>query len=265
MKSRNSSIATFGDGILHAMPVRHVAVLNDIHGNLPALESVLADLDTEPVDAIVCGGDVLWGPYQSECLALLRSRDARFLTGNSERDVLAAIDDQYAWCAARLSDEERQFVAAWPATINLEIERLGRVLFCHGSPRSDEEMLTILTPEPAAAEALAGVDADLVVIGHTHHQFDRQIGTRRLVNAGSVGLPYEGEAGAYWALLGPDVTFRQSHYDVAAAAERLRASGMPGFDDLLPESLLQPVPRDEVAAHFERQAGREPPKNVRHS
>ena len=195
------------------MPMRHVAVLNDVHGNLPALESVLADLEKEPVDAIVCGGDVLWGPYQSECLALLRSSGARFLTGNSERDVLAAIDDQHAWCAARLSREERQFVAAWPATIDLEIDRLGRVLFCHGSPRSDEEMLTILTPESAAAEALAGVDADLVVIGHTHHQFDRRIGSLRLVNAGSVGLPYEGEAGAYWALLGPDVTFRHSHYD----------------------------------------------------
>jgi hypothetical protein len=91
------------------MPMRHVAVLNDVHGNLPALESVLADLDKEPVDAIVCGGDVLWGPCQSECLALLRSSGARFLTGNSERDVLAAIDDQYAWCAARLSREERQF------------------------------------------------------------------------------------------------------------------------------------------------------------
>ena len=238
------------------MPMRHVAVLNDVHGNLPALESVLADLEKEPVDAIVCGGDVLWGPYQSECLALLRSSGARFLTGNSERDVLAAIDDQHAWCAARLSREERQFVAAWPATIELEIDRLGRVLFCHGSPRSDEEMLTILTPESAAAEALAGVDADLVVIGHTHHQFDRRIGSLRLVNAGSVGLPYEGEAGAYWALLGPDVTFRHSHYEIAAAAKYLRAGGMPGFDDLLPESLLRPVPRDEVAAHFERQAGR---------
>ena len=126
------------DGILHAMSIRHVAVLNDIHGNLPALESVLADLDTEPVDAIVCGGDVLWGPYQSECVALLRGRDARFLTGNSERDVLAAIDDQYAWCAARLSHEEQQFVAAWPATINLEIDRLGQVLSAtarHGATR----------------------------------------------------------------------------------------------------------------------------------
>ena|SRR5437764_882459 len=124
------------------------------------------------------------------------------------------------------------------------------------APRSDEEILTVLTPDEVAAEALHDVDAGVVVIGHTHHQFDRRIGSIRLVNAGSVGLPYEGRPGAFWALVGPDVEFRCSDYDIARAAELLRASGMPGIDELLPESLLEPVPRDEVAAFFERQAER---------
>src|SRR5919201_1478388 len=206
--------------------VKHVAVLNDVHGNLPALEAVLAELDDDPVDAVVCGGDVLWGAYQAECIALLRDRGARFLTGNCERSV------------------------------QLDVDGLGRVLLCHGSPRSDEEILTVATPDETAAEAIAGIDADLVVIGHTHHQFDRRVEGTRLVNAGSVGLPYEGRAGAYGALLGPDVELRRTEYDVAAAADRLRASGMPGIDDLLPESLLEPAPSDELVAHFERQAGR---------
>jgi putative phosphoesterase len=234
--------------------MKRVGVINDIHGNLPALEAVLADLDHEEIDALVCGGDVLWGAYQSECLALLRARRTLFLTGNADRGVLEGITEQDAWAARQLTEEERQFVRGWPAKVELEIDELGHVLFCHGSPRSDEEVLTVLTPDAAAAEAMAGVSADVVVIGHTHHQFDRLVGRVRLVNAGSVGLPYEGRAGAYWALLGPDVQLRRTEYDVSAAAKRLRASGMPGIDDLLPDSLLQPAPRDEVAAHFERQA-----------
>jgi putative phosphoesterase len=234
-----------------------VAVLNDIHGNLPALEAVLAELDREPeVETIVCGGDLLWGPYQAESLSLLRDRDARFLTGNTDREVLAGEGKTNAWCREQLSAQDREFVRGWPERIELELEGLGTVMFCHGSPRSDEEMLTIVTPEDVLAEALDGVGDDVVVIGHTHHQFERRVGRVLLVNAGSVGLPYEGRAGAFWALLGPKVELRSTDYDIARAADRLRASGMPGIEDLLPESLLEPVPRDEVAALFEQQSGR---------
>jgi putative phosphoesterase len=234
-----------------------VAVLNDIHGNLPALEAVLADLDRErAIDAIVCGGDLLWGPYQSECLSLLRDRGAQFLTGNTDREVLAGEGESNAWCRERLTAQEREFIAGWPPQIELQIDGLGKVMFCHGSPRSDEEMLTIVTPDEVLAEAVQGVSDDVVVIGHTHHQFERRVGPVLLVNAGSVGLPYEGRAGAFWALLGPEVQFRSTEYDIGRAAELLRASGMPGIEDLLPESLLEPVPRDEVAALFEQQSGR---------
>lgn len=232
--------------------VASVAVLNDIHGNLPALEAVLAELDQERVE-IVCGGDVLSGAYQGECLGLLRERNAHFLKGNSEREVLAGTGGN-EWAAAQLSKEERAFVSSWPAAVSLDIAEIGRVLFCHGSPRSDEEILTVLTPDHVLRDALQAVAADMVVIGHTHHQFEKAVDGVRLVNAGSVGLPYEGAAGAYWTLIGPDVVFCRTHYDIDAAAERLRASGMPGIDDLLPESLLAPLPRDEVARYFEQQA-----------
>lgn len=237
--------------------MKRVAVLNDVHGNLPALEAVLGELDREPVDAIVCGGDILFGPYQSECLALLQERGALFLTGNCEREVLDGADEKNAWMARQLIERDRQLVCTWPKRVELDVDGLGRVLFCHGSPRSDEELLTFLTPAGALAQALEGVDADVVVTGHTHQQFDLRSGRVRLLNAGSVGLPYEGRAGAFWLLLGPDVAFRGTEYDVAAGVDRLRASGMPGIDDVLPESLLQPVPREVVAAHFERLAGRD--------
>jgi predicted phosphodiesterase len=235
---------------------RRVAALYDVHGNLPALEAVLGEIDAEPVDAVVCGGDVLFGPYQSECMALLKARGARFLAGNCEREVLAGGDDTNAWMLGQLTESDRQLIAGWPDRVELDVDGLGRVLFCHASPRGDEDLLTFLTPPEVVAEALAGVDADVVVVGHTHQQIDLRSGRVRLVNAGSVGMPYEGRAGAFWLLLGQDVELRATEYDISAGVERLRASGMPGLDDLLPESLLEPARREEVAAYFERRAGR---------
>jgi putative phosphoesterase len=229
-----------------------VAALNDVHGNLPALEAVLADLDRDPVDAIVCGGDVVLGAQPAECLELLRTRDALFLRGNCERLVLEPADETSAWCHDRLDDEARAFLAGLPTTVALD-----GVLFCHGSPRSDEEILTAATPDDVVDEVLAAVTEDTVVCGHTHHQFDRRVGRHRLVNAGSVGLPYEGDAAAFWAVLdGGHVELQRTPYDVGAAVERLHATGYPGLGDFIQESLVEPMPRDEVIAHFERMAGR---------
>ena len=101
----------------------------------------------------------------------------------------------------------------------------GGTLFCHGSPRSDEEIITALSPDARLAPMLDGVAEDVVVCGHTHHQFDRRVGGKRIVNAGSVGRPYEDEPAAYWLWLGPEPELRRTDYDIAAAVERLRASG----------------------------------------
>jgi predicted phosphodiesterase len=205
-----------------------VAALVDVHGNLPALEAVLAEVELEDVDRIVVGGDVLWGPFQSECLAALRAKGADFVSGNCERDVLTAADESSAWCRAQLAAAELEFVSGWPPTLEIDLDGLGTVVFCHATPRSDVENLTRTTPDAEVAEAFDGVTADVVVGGHTHVQLDREVpGGPRLVNAGSVGLPFQGEQGAFWALLGPEVELKRTPYDVDAAVAALRSSGFP--------------------------------------
>jgi putative phosphoesterase len=187
-----------------------VAALYDIHGNLPALDAVLAEVDA---DVIVVGGDTVAGPQPAETLERLRSLDAdvRFIRGNADREVYEekqglAPPEVMEFVRAHLSPEQLDFLRALPLTLSI-----GRVLFCHATPRNDEEIFTAISPGERWAEALAGVDADVVVCGHTHVQFDRRIGDVRLVNAGSVGMPYADEPGAYWALLdGTDVELRHT-------------------------------------------------------
>jgi predicted phosphodiesterase len=133
------------------------------------------------------------------------------------------------------------------------VDGLGPVLCFHGTPRSDEEILTKLSSEERVAEALDGVEQRVVVHGHTHVQYDRQVAGRRVVNAGSVGIPYEGRRGAFWALLGPDVELRQTEYDVDAAVTAIRATGYPGVDELA-GWLLEPPDPDEISAFFEGHA-----------
>jgi predicted phosphodiesterase len=228
-----------------------VAALYDVHGNLTALEAVLGDVAEERVDAIVAGGDVLWGPHQGECIALLRAAGASFLSGNCERDVLAGRGGSATWCRDRLTPEERELVATWPASVELTVDDLGRVLFCHASPRSDEENLTELTTDEELADALADAVADVVVVGHTHVQLDRTTPvSRRLVNAGSVGVPCQGEPGAFWAILGPNVELRRTSYDVERALAGLAASGFPraaAFED----AIRGRVRAESATAYFE--------------
>ena len=228
-----------------------VAALYDVHGNLPALEAVLAEVEQEHVDLIVAGGDVLWGPLQSECVALLGDAGASFVSGNCEREVLESRAESAVWCHDRLTPEERELVSTWPSTLEVEIDDLGRVLFCHATPRSDEENITLLTPDDDVADAIAGADAEVVVGGHTHVQLDRHVpGGPRLVNAGSVGLPCQGEPGAYWAILGPDVELRRTEYEVERTLVLLRASGFPGAEAL--EDVIRGHVRAESAtAYFE--------------
>jgi predicted phosphodiesterase len=229
-----------------------VAALFDIHGNLPALEAVLDELDTVEPGTVVVGGDVLWGPCGNECVDLLTGVGARFLAGNCERHALNPESETDVWCHAQLDRRTSELVAAWPLQIELEIEGLGDVLFCHATPRSDDEILTTLTPDEAVADALGATSAELVVSGHTHVRLDRSVpAAPRLVNPGSVGMPYMGQPGAFWALLGPGVDFRRTVYDVERALERLRRPGFPGFEDIFPESLRGDVTAQSATEHFE--------------
>jgi putative phosphoesterase len=196
-----------------------VAALYDIHGNLPALDAVLAEVDA---DVVVIGGDTVAGPAPAETLERLRSLDAdvRFIRGNADREVYEerqglAPPEVMEFVRARLSREQIDFLRSLPLTLSI-----GRVLFCHATPRDDEEILTRISPDERWREALAGVDAEVVVCGHTHVQFDRQIGEVRLVNAGSVGMPYADEPGAYWALLdGTDLELRHTRCQAPDVSE----------------------------------------------
>ena len=233
-----------------------VAALSDVHGNLPALEAVLADVARERVDEIVVCGDVLWGPFQEECLVLLRDVGARALAGNCERDVLHGSTDRDTWCRERLGAAARAEVQGWPATIRLDVDGVGRVLFCHATPSSDTAIVTRITPDDAVAEAVGESVAEVVVCGHTHVQFDRQLpGGTRLVNAGSVGLAYEDEPGARWALIGPDVVLCRTAYDTEAAAAAIVSSGFPQADDLFGASLRGEIAAASATEHFEEQRG----------
>ena len=233
-----------------------VAALYDIHGNLPALEAVLAEIPDDAV--IVAGGDVFAGPMPAETLNRLRHLGSRvrFLHGNADRKEAPPDEPwlaRYHWVQEQLGRKGRSFVDSWPATITLEVQGLGRTLFCHGSPRSDLESITAVTSDERLRELLSGVDEPMVVCGHTHHQFDRRLDSRRVVNAGSIGLAYEGRPGAHWALLGPDVELRRTEYDVAAAAEAIRATAYPDPEEKI-EVLTSPPTAQEVAEFFEQRA-----------
>ena len=224
-----------------------LGVVYDVHGNLPALEAVLADVERVGADLIVFGGDVAAiGPFPLETIDLLRSLpSARFVMGNADREDLP-----------ELSGERRAFVAAFEPTVSVEVEGLGPTLFCHGSPRSDEEIVTRATPDEAVAEMVEGVGERVIVLGHTHMQFDRRVGDHRVVNAGSVGMPYEAQPGAYWALLGPDVELRRTDYDLEAAAARMRVTSAPQVEEFVRENVLTVPTAEQAIEIFERQAGR---------
>jgi len=235
-----------------------VAVLSDIHGNLPALRAVLSDLEDEGVRSVVVAGDTISGPWPVEVFDAVAALDARNVRGNADREVLER-STRYGplatWCADRLGAERLEVAASWPLTLELDVDGLGRVLVCHSTPTSDEPIYTRITPEGELVELLGPVEADVLVSGHTHVQYDRTLTSGlRVVNPGSVGMPYEGQPGAFWALLGPSVELRRTDYDVAATVESVRALAVP-VDERLLDHLIDPPTSDETTAYFESLRG----------
>jgi putative phosphoesterase len=242
-----------------------VAAIYDIHGNLPALEAVLDEIRRADVDQIVVGGDVVPGPMPSETMACLLDVDIpmQFIQGNGDREVLAlrtgaesaAVPERYReamrWNSEQLSADQERLMARWPLTLRVEIDGLGDVMFCHATPRNDTEIFTRLTPEDRLVPVFAEGNAPLVICGHTHMQFDRTIGSVRVVNAGSVGMPF-GEPGAYWLLLGPDVQSRRTAYDLAKAADRIRATKYPQAEEFAASNVLQPPSEQVILEAFTR-------------
>lgn len=250
-----------------------VAAICDIHGNLPALEAVLHEIRQAQVDSVVVGGDVVPGPMMRETLTRLSDLDVpvHFLYGNGERAVLAQLraahpgDVKYwgttsgapppepvkallRWTAQQLTDHEQLF-SDWPMTVHLTIPPLGDVLFCHATPRNETEIMLPSTPEGVLLPIFEALGVSVVVCGHTHMQFDRMIGRTRVVNAGSVGMPF-GQPGADWLLLGPDVRLRHTQYDLESAADRIRHTNYPQAEEFAARNVLHPPSAQEMMDMF---------------
>ena len=240
-----------------------LAALYDIHGNLPALDAVLQDVRRANVDRVVIGGDILPGPMPHETFnrVLNLGITTDFVLGNGDRVVLESImgsdssevpqafREVIRWNAAQLSDDHRRVISAWPATTRLTVPGIGEVVFCHATPRNDTEIFIRVTPDDVLAPIFAATGAALVVCGHTHMQFDRTIGGTRVVNAGSVGMPF-GTPGAYWLLLGPDVQLRHTQYDLEHAAQRIRQTSYPQAEQFAAHNVLRPPSEEQMLELF---------------
>jgi predicted phosphodiesterase len=252
-----------------------IAALYDIHGNLPALEAVMEEVQAAGVDAVVVGGDVLPGPMPREVLERLFNLNipTHFIVGNGELAVLAQIgvDDpadvkywgttsgkplpelareQLRWTANQIHPEYSEIIGYWPKTIRVTIHGCGEVLFCHGTPRGETECFTRLTPEDRLIPIFNGLSVSLVVCGHTHMQFDRMVGRVRVVNAGSVGMPF-GNPGGDWLLLGPGLELRHASYDLNAAAGCIRRTDYPGAEEFASNNVLRPPSEEQMLRVFE--------------
>jgi predicted phosphodiesterase len=237
-----------------------VAVLADIHANLPALEAVLAEVDAAGVERIVLLGDIALGPLPAESLDLLASLGERaiWVHGNCERELVAAHDGALEDgpnaasardAAALVGRRHRDLLDGLPLTVSLDLDGLGPTLFCHATPRRDDEMVLVDSPISVWQAALDGVAERTVVLGHTHMPFDRLVDGRRAVNPGSVGMAY-GPPGACWAVLGPQVELRRTTYDVAAAASRIAAGGHAAAQEWAREYVVTQYSDVEALAAF---------------
>ncbi|NGO67481.1 metallophosphoesterase family protein [Streptomyces boncukensis] len=237
-----------------------VAVLSDVHAVLPALEAVLAEPDVAAADRVVLTGDLAAGPQPAQVLDLLAGlgRRAVWLSGNADRELVEyrrgerdTIPDPIGpWAAGQLRADHLDLLARLPERVTLPVRGLGTVLFCHATPRDDEEIVLVDSRPERWREALAGVPEAVrtVVCGHTHMPFVRLADGRTVVNPGSVGMPYGGGSGAaHWALLGPGVALRRTAFDAGEAVRRVaRDSAYPGAAEWA-ETYLGTPPGDAEA------------------
>jgi predicted phosphodiesterase len=236
-----------------------VLALYDVHGNIDALDAVLADPRAAGPDVVVIGGDAVPGAFARATLDRVDALPSpvRWVRGNGEREVAAAVgapapppDDVIArtaaMSAAELGDDRARALGDLPMALEID-----GVVYCHATPRRDDEMLTRISPADAWDEALADVEARLVVAGHTHQQDDRVVRDLRFVNAGSVGLPYEGDGAARWLWVAdgrPEL--RQTPYDAARAGARMLDAGWLDGESIA-AALTDPVDPMVVTRLFE--------------
>lgn len=240
-----------------------VLALYDIHGNVDALEAVLGDPRAAGADAVVVGGDAVPGPFASAVLDRLDALalPVHWIRGNGERETAEVVeratppdDDDLVWVTAAITARE---IGAERARALGELPlstTLDGVVYCHATPRRDDDMVTRASTPERYAEVLAGVDAAVVVAGHTHQQHTRDVGGVRFVNAGSVGLPYEGDGAARWLWAADGVPeLRRTDYDASAAGARMLAAGWPD-EESVRAALVEPVDPAVVTDLFEQLA-----------
>jgi predicted phosphodiesterase len=199
-----------------------VAALYDVHAMPWALEAVLAEVEA---DAIVFGGDFLGGPFPEETVELIQSVEATLIRGNA--------------------DESDPRFATLPLTAVLD-----GVTYCHATPTDNNPITTAATPDDVVRATFG--DSGTFVIGHTHHQFDRRIGDLRVINAGSVGMAYEGEVAAFWTMVEDgEPAFRRTPFDIERAVREIRSTAWENAQAFVDENLLVAVARDAAIEYFE--------------
>lgn len=242
-----------------------LAALYDIHGNLPALEAVLAEVRELDVDLLVVGGDVIVGPMSKECIELLLAAPipTRFIKGNCETSVLAtamgnpethlpeAVQEEIRWTAEQLESKHLEEIARWPTTISVDVDRIGKTLFCHATPRNEHEIFTKETSADKLAPIFQSLEEKIVVCGHTHMQFDRYVGASRVINAGSIGMPF-GSPGAYWLYIDSQLELRKTAFDMQVASELIHKTSYPNAENFVRSSLLDPPTEEAMLALFHR-------------
>jgi putative phosphoesterase len=212
------------------------AILFDVHGNLPALDAVLAEAQAEGFDRLLFGGDlVLFGPEPAACVDRLRGLGEPLVAikGNTDRYVIDRQDDVARWANA-LGDDRLAWLDALPARVDVPEQD---ALLVHATPRGDEEMLMPETPASEAAAMLANVGQHTLLCGHVHIQYHRPVAGHEVINPGSVGMPLDGDPRAAWAIASEGgVELRRTAYDVDAVADRVEREDGP-FADMVARRL----------------------------
>lgn len=248
-----------------------VAVLSDIHGVLPVVEAVLDEPDVRAADRIVLTGDIAAGPMPVETLDLLTSLGDRvvWVRGNADRELVTLArgsetsipDPIVPWAAGELRPDQVARLDGLPHPVTIEVDGFGPVLFCHGSPRDDDEVVLVESSLQRWAEVFSGLDESVrtVVCGHTHMPFQRLVDRRLVVNPGSVGMPY-GRPGPHWALLRDGlVHLRHTRVNLDAAADRvIAASGYQGIAEWVDFFVRRAASDTEAIAAFGPRDGRRP-------
>jgi predicted phosphodiesterase len=215
---------------------------------------VLRELEEVAPDTVVFGGDLAAGALPRETIALARGvPNARYVRGNADREMLRGTEGPITgWPSTQLTEDDGMFLGSFELSVAID-----GVLYCHATPHDDEPFVTVITPPEVARETVGASPEPTVVIGHTHSQFDWQLGDLRLVNAGSVGMPYEDAPGAYWVLVRDgEPEHRRTEYDLEAAAERIRSTGWPIAERWVTENLLTVPTARDAAEFFEQQRSR---------